>query len=141
MSGSGHPPLLATWLLRRLLRGTHSDALQGDLFEGWRGGRGNSWYWRQVLRAVIASLCRSSLSILRSTRLWIAVAALGITAGGLFAIPVSVSLGMRALMRVASANHGKWWWSLLVHVLTWSPLTLALIVGFARRRRDRLPPA
>jgi|HubBroStandDraft_5_1064220.scaffolds.fasta_scaffold51384_1 hypothetical protein len=62
MSSPGHPPRLASWMLRRLTAGPHAEALEGDLLEAWRGGRGNGWYWRQVLVAVAASLWRLARS-------------------------------------------------------------------------------
>jgi hypothetical protein len=49
-------------MLRRLTAGPHREALEGDLLEAWRGGRGNGWYWRQVLVAVAASLSRLTRS-------------------------------------------------------------------------------
>lgn len=120
---SPRPPLLATWMLRRLTRGPHSEALQGDLLEAWRAGRGNAWYWRQVL---------------------IAVAAFGITTSLILAIPPSVSVGMRVFMRVALANHEKWRWPLVMNGLTWSPLVMALTIGpiaaVVHGRRHRLRP-
>ena len=48
-----HPPRLAEWLLRRLVRGRDGDVVAGDLRETWtqRGG-GRVWYWIQVLTCV-----------------------------------------------------------------------------------------
>jgi hypothetical protein len=57
MSSPG-PPLLASWMLRRLTAGPHAESLEGDLLEAWRDGRGSGWYWRQVLVAVAVSLWR-----------------------------------------------------------------------------------
>ncbi|MEJ2203351.1 MAG: ABC transporter permease [Gemmatimonadota bacterium] len=62
MSG---PPLLARWLLRALLpRHEISDALEGDLFQGYARRatrslrRARWWYWRQVLVQPYPSLRR-----------------------------------------------------------------------------------
>ena len=46
------PPRVATWLLRHLDLGTHSDSLAGDLLEQYAQGRSQLWYWRQVAVAV-----------------------------------------------------------------------------------------
>ena len=50
---SSQPPTFATWLLKHLCSGQYSDALAGDLIEEYRRGRSESWYWRQVLFAVV----------------------------------------------------------------------------------------
>jgi hypothetical protein len=108
----------------RLVVGPHSEALEGDLLEGWRGGRSRAWYWRQVLVAV--SPVRS-ISVNPSIRLAIAVAALAITA---LAALLIIALG------VVLANREKTWWSLLAMIVGllagFLPLGMAL-----RRRLDR----
>jgi hypothetical protein len=48
----GHPPRVATWLLRRLAAGWHSESLEGDLIEQYAQGRSQLWYWRQVAIAI-----------------------------------------------------------------------------------------
>lgn len=52
-------PPLATWLLERLLTGTHCEPLIGDLAEEYAGGRPRLWYWRQALGALRAQLLRT----------------------------------------------------------------------------------
>jgi len=47
------PPAFATWLLKHLCSGQYSDALAGDLVEEYQRGRSESWYWRQVLVAIV----------------------------------------------------------------------------------------
>jgi len=47
------PPRLATWLLEKLGSPYCAESLAGDLLEQWRAGRGNAWYWRQVLVVVL----------------------------------------------------------------------------------------
>jgi hypothetical protein len=47
-----NPPKVATWLLRHLDLGTHSDSLAGDLLEQYAQGRSWLWYWQQVAVAV-----------------------------------------------------------------------------------------
>lgn len=105
------PPLIATWMLRRLADGRHSDALQGDLLEAWRGGRSDAWYWRQVLVAVspVRGICESQL-----IRLWVTVAVLAVTA---LAALLIITLGV-----VAAKRADRWW--LLV------PVIVGLLAGF-----------
>jgi hypothetical protein len=50
---SSQPPRVATWLLKHLWTGPYSDALAGDLIEEHQRGRSESWYWRQVLIAIV----------------------------------------------------------------------------------------
>jgi hypothetical protein len=52
---AGHPPVLATRLLERLISGPHGDALAGDLIEQYRQGRSSTWFWRQTLLAIVVS--------------------------------------------------------------------------------------
>jgi hypothetical protein len=49
------PPALATWLLER---SSVDEALTGDLVEEFVGGRGEVWYWKQTLAAMLVSLGR-----------------------------------------------------------------------------------
>lgn len=55
---SSRPPVLATKLLERLVSGPFAEALRGDLIEQYRQGRSPSWFWRQVLIGVFASVLR-----------------------------------------------------------------------------------
>ena len=50
---AAQPPQLASWLLRRLAGGSKRDSLIGDLDEQFVRGRSASWYWRQVLSAIL----------------------------------------------------------------------------------------
>src|SRR5262245_58613319 len=47
------PPRFATWLLRRLSPELRRDSLIGDLIEQYQRRRSPSWYWRQVLTAIL----------------------------------------------------------------------------------------
>jgi hypothetical protein len=49
------PPVVATWLVLRLATHRSNEALVGDLSEEFQRRRSRSWYWRQVLVAVIVS--------------------------------------------------------------------------------------
>jgi preprotein translocase subunit SecY len=71
------PPVVATWLLKRVARG--NEALIGDLLEEY-GRRGSAvWYWRQVLTTVL--VVRSKEAVLT-----VAVLALYVI-GGRFSVP------------------------------------------------------
>jgi len=116
------PPLLATWMLR-LVVGSHSESLEGDLLEGWRSGRSRAWYWRQVLVAVSP---QRSLTVSPLIRLGSTVAALAITALGVLLIIV---------LGVVVAAGEKSWWSLLPMVV--ALLAGCLPLGIVLRRRLR----
>jgi hypothetical protein len=47
------PPTIATWVLEHLTLGRKNEALAGDLWEEFRRGRPDTWYWRQVLVAIV----------------------------------------------------------------------------------------
>ena len=57
------PPILATWLLRRLNSGYHTDSLAGDLIEEYARGRSRAWYWRQVLIVILNSIRRAAAAL------------------------------------------------------------------------------
>lgn len=48
-----NPPTIASWVLEHLAVGRENEALAGDLLEEFRRGRSASWYWRQVLVAIV----------------------------------------------------------------------------------------
>lgn len=56
---SDTPPKLASWLLYRQVRGYRAESLVGDLTEEYAHGRGDGWYWGQVLLAVGRSYRRA----------------------------------------------------------------------------------
>lgn len=67
------PPSIPTWMLQHLTPGPRNHALAGDLLEGFRSGRSDSWYWRQALAAcAIAWLnnLRARASLLVFAFLW-----------------------------------------------------------------------
>lgn len=47
------PPAIATWMLEHLTLGRKNEALAGDLLEEFSRGRPATWYWRQVLVAIV----------------------------------------------------------------------------------------
>jgi len=50
---SSHPPALASWLLEHLVPEGKNEVLAGDLLEEFGQRGSSSWYWRQVLAAII----------------------------------------------------------------------------------------
>jgi hypothetical protein len=52
------PPRLATWLLQHLASSPRRESLVGDLIEQYRNGRSATWYWRQVLTAILVGATR-----------------------------------------------------------------------------------
>ena len=53
-----NPPSLATKLLESLVPQRTSEALLGDLIEQYQGGRSRTWYWQQVILALVISAGR-----------------------------------------------------------------------------------
>lgn len=70
---SATPPKLAAWLLHHHVHGYRTESLAGDLTEEYADGRGDAWYWGQVLRAVTTSYHRALK--LHGLRLLVALAA------------------------------------------------------------------
>lgn len=50
------PPLLASWIVRRLSDPYRREALLGDLAEQYCCGCSRMWYWREALAAVVARI-------------------------------------------------------------------------------------
>jgi hypothetical protein len=50
------PPALASWMLRHLVPGDRTEAIEGDLLEEFQRRRSAAWYRRQVLGAIVASV-------------------------------------------------------------------------------------
>jgi len=57
MSAS-QPPRLASWLLHHLASSPQRESLAGDLIERYHEGQSATWYWRQVLSAILAGVIR-----------------------------------------------------------------------------------
>ena len=52
------PPAVATWLLEHFRSGSRNEYITGDLMEAYQRGCSRGWYWKQVLAAIIVSLCQ-----------------------------------------------------------------------------------
>jgi hypothetical protein len=53
------PPKMAVWLLKQWASPYQCDSLAGDLLEMYRDGRSRSWYWRQVVAALLIARLRT----------------------------------------------------------------------------------
>ncbi len=53
------PPGMAVWLLKKGASPYQLEALMGDLLEMYRDGRSPSWYWRQVIAALLIARLRA----------------------------------------------------------------------------------
>jgi hypothetical protein len=53
------PPRMAVWLLKQWASPYRREALLGDLLEMYRGGRSRTWYWRQVVAALVLARARA----------------------------------------------------------------------------------
>jgi hypothetical protein len=83
---TAQPPRLATWLLQHLASSPKPESLVGDLIEQYRNGRSATWYWRQVLTAILAGAIRD----IRSHKLLaIRAVAIGWLLALLFSFPVN----------------------------------------------------
>ena len=75
MSAS-QPPRLASWLLHHLASSPQRESLAGDLIERYHQGRSATWYWRQVLAAILAGAIRDIRDMdLHIKRVWLPGAA------------------------------------------------------------------
>ena len=50
---------MAVWLLMRCASPYRRESFAGDLLEMYRAGRSRSWYWRQVIAALILARTRA----------------------------------------------------------------------------------
>jgi hypothetical protein len=50
---SSKPPAVATWLLEHFRSGSENDYIRGDLMEAYEAGRSRTWYWKEVLAAIV----------------------------------------------------------------------------------------
>lgn len=123
------PPRLAAWLLRHHVRGYRAESLAGDLTEEYAHGRGDAWYWGQVLRAVTASYHRAlrlhGLRLLAALAVgWCAVFAGIAILEWLWAL---VAHGPSALTGILPARQPH-----TLHDVVWILLAACLDVGVGR---------
>jgi hypothetical protein len=89
------PPRLASWLLHHLASSPRPESLAGDLIEQYRHGHSATWYWRQVLAAILAGVTRD---IRAHKLLAIRAVAIGWLLYILFSFPVAWLTGATGLL-------------------------------------------
>jgi hypothetical protein len=52
------PPRMAVWLLKQWASPYQRESMVGDLLEMYRSGRSRTWYWGQVIAALILARVR-----------------------------------------------------------------------------------
>jgi hypothetical protein len=118
-------PQLVTWLLQRLASGPNRESLIGDLTEQYQRGRSVTWYWRQVLTAILVGAARD----VRDHKL-LAVRALSICWTAVFFLNSLMGTLRRSL---------NWWWTtpwkseILRQLMIYysPPFVIIACVGFA----------
>jgi len=132
------PPAVASWMLQHLARRTTSEALAGDLLEEFTRGRSGSWYWRQVLWAILVTV----LGTLRSASLALSFALLWTIGVTLFWGRYFFPSQMHLILRKAPSLYAQfdWPWSTifeisLVSVLATVPVVAGLSVYILVSRR------
>ncbi len=124
------PPARAVRLLKRCLSDEAFEAVAGDLDEELRRGRSHAWYWRQVLRSVVAHgagrVLRSTTAF--STDLRLAARALSRQRRLLIVATTTLGLGVALCITVLAAVNAYLWRGLpyphsdrLHHVLLFQP--------------------
>ena len=86
-------PRVATWLAERFLTSPRRESLIGDLVEQYREGRSATWYWGQVLRAIVVSITEE---LAAHKLLALRAVAVGMIATYLLQIGPVVWVGLRA---------------------------------------------
>jgi hypothetical protein len=61
------PPRIAVWLLKGWASPYQRESLVSDLREMYGGGRSRSWYWRQVIAALLVARLRDFRMLPRAT--------------------------------------------------------------------------
>jgi hypothetical protein len=87
----------ATWLLKRFGAGHYSESITGDLIEQYGQGRSRSWYWKQVVLAIL--IPRTNAMQMRP---WIAAKTLILRV----AIEVPIVLGIITIIDQSRRSHG-----------------------------------
>jgi hypothetical protein len=121
------PPTLATWMLKHLVLGDRNEALEGDLLEEFQRRRSASWYWRQVIGAIL-----DHSNVMRAG--WVTVCAVLFAAVWVCGLCLIVSIKAHSPLQMASANwipYGKSDW-IAVGIVFYLGVPLSVYLALAR---------
>ncbi|MGA8183891.1 MAG: hypothetical protein WB819_09630, partial [Terriglobia bacterium] len=98
------PPALASWMLRHLVLGDRTEAIEGDLLEEFQRRRSAGWYWRQVAGAILgfSNLLRIS---------WVMVWTAAFAAAWIYGLCFFVAHSAPSPVQIVSGNwipNGRW---------------------------------
>ena len=98
------PPALANWMLRHLVLGDRTEAIEGDLLEEFQRRRSAGWYWRQVAGAIVgfSNLLRIS---------WVMVWTAAFAAAWIYGLCFFVAHSAPSPVQIVSGNwspNGMW---------------------------------
>jgi len=121
------PPAMAAWMLKHLVLGHRNEALEGDLLEELQRRRSASWYWRQVIGAIL-----DCSNVMRAG--WVTVCAVLFAAVWVCGLCLIVSIKAHSPLQMASANwipYGKPDW-IAVGIVFYLVVPLSVYLALAR---------
>lgn len=126
-------PSIARWLLQHFGSSPNNDAIMGDLAEQYRLGHSRTWYWRQVLVAILSSL----INEFRENKL-LTVRALLIGWTLLLFFPASFNFLLRDVL-FALESWSRWWRQGWILPFTWTLYAafFGMIIGWLIARLHR----
>jgi hypothetical protein len=130
------PPALASWMLRHLVLGDRTEALEGDLLEEFQRRRSAAWYWRQVLEAIVANVAgklRQHWKLLSLDAVWVWV--------WTYYSLLFLRFAQERFWVLAFEPHGRFLWWVLMHCNGIVSLALPLAIYLAFKRFTNLLPA
>jgi len=98
-------PVVALWLLARLVSPTVRESLLGDLVEQYRRGKSNLWFWRQTVSAIAGS----ALTELRAHYVVIPLLAFGLGFAAAAALGTIKTVAGLHLLDASLAAFGAGW--------------------------------
>jgi|GEM_PF-3090215 len=130
------PPALASWMLRHLVPGDRTEALEGDLLEEFQRRHSASWYWRQVLWAIVASVAGE----LRQHWKLLSLEAVFVLVWTYYSL-LFLRFAQQQFWALAFEPHGRSLWWVLMHCNGIVSLAIPLAIYLAYKRFTNLLPA
>jgi hypothetical protein len=127
---NGSPPVVALWLLARLVSHTERESLLGDLVEQSRLGKSNVWFWQQTVSAIAGS----ALAEFRAHYVAILLLAFGLGFAAAAALGTVKIVANFALLDASLAAFGAGWLVARILGFTSALAFLAIVLALA------LPP-